>query len=497
MTTLCLDGARAVEVDLELQYTGGLMQRVIMTGLPGGAVRESRDRIRGCLDHCRLPVPRRSVLANFAPADVAKQGNGFDLPLAVGLLTLTGVVPPGALSGRVVLGEIALDGRLRPVRGGLALALAARRAGHRAILLPRENGPEAALVQGLRVEAVGSLPEALEVLAGAPPPEVTPVPRRAPPTRDLADVRGQASARRALEIAAAGRHNLLLVGPPGTGKTMLAQRLPGLLPPLDEELALEVTALHGLVASGPATVHGHAPFRAPHHTVSRAGLIGGGTPLMPGEVCLAHGGVLFLDELPEFSRALLETLRQPLEDGEVRLARAGRRATFPADFQLVGAMNPCACGYRGHPTRMCSCAPHQVEQYRRRLSGPLLDRFDLCVEMPPPEGADWMRRSVGESSACVAARVAAARRRLGSAAAPSEAAPPEAAGSRPRPRPFQDARVRRRLEAAVRAYSLSGRAVRKLEAVAGTVAALDGRREPGVDDLDEALSFRVGLMSEP
>jgi magnesium chelatase family protein len=474
---MCLSGARADSVELELQHTGGLMQRIILTGLPGGAVRESRDRIRGCLEQLGLPVPRRSVLVNLAPADLPKRGNGFDLPLALGLLALSGVVSPQALAERVVVGELALDGRLRPVRGALTLALHAVHTGARRLMLPRRNGGEAALVEGLEVEAVSNLSEAVAVLSGARARAPVLEPRAPRPVLDLADMRGQGAARRALEIAATGEHNLLLCGSPGCGKTMLASRLPGLLPALDHEQLLEVSALHGLAAGGASSIVTHPPFRAPHHTLSRAGLIGGGNPLVPGEISLAHRGVLFLDELAEYPRALLESLRQPLEEGCVQLSRAGRVASFPARVQLVGAMNPCPCGYLGHVRRACRCTPLDVARYRRRLSGPLLDRFDLALDLDPPDAEQLLDQRPGEASAVVAARVAAARRLLAErvAEAPS-------------------AGVRNRIALAVDQLSLSGRAMHRSLDVAASIAALDERVTLAEDDLDEALSLRLTLV---
>jgi len=477
VSSMCLSGAQAQTVELELQHTGGLMQRIILTGLPGGAVRESRDRIRGCLEQLGLPVPRRSVLVNLAPADLPKHGNGFDLPLALGLLALSGVTAPRALAGRVIVGELALDGRLRPVRGALTLALHALRSGARRLMLPRSNGSEAALVEGIEIEAVSTLDEAVAVLGGASVEAPQLGPQAPVPALDLSDMRGQGAARRALEIAATGEHNLLLCGSPGCGKTMLASRLPGLLPPLEHGQLLEVSALHGLAAGGAASIVTHPPFRSPHHTLSRAGLIGGGNPLVPGEISLAHRGVLFLDELAEYPRALLESLRQPLEEGRVQLSRAGRVANFPARVQLVGAMNPCPCGYLGHTRRACRCTPLDVTRYRRRLSGPLLDRFDLALDLDPLDADQLLDQRPGESSDVVARRVAAARRLL---AARESVPPPDS--------------VRKRLGRAVDQLSLSGRAMHRCLAVAVSIAALDDRVSLTIDDLDEALSLRLALI---
>jgi magnesium chelatase family protein len=487
-----LAGFDAPRVTVEVHLAGGL-PAFNLVGLPDTEVKEARDRVRAALQNAQFEFPARKITVNLAPADLPKDSGRFDLPIAVGILAATGQVPALALEHCEFAGELALGGALRPIRGALPMTLGARRDG-RAFVLPAASADEAALVRDAVVHAAPTLLAVCGHLTGkAPlPPHVAAAQAQGGslPPADLADVRGQMHAKRALTIAAAGGHSLLMVGPPGAGKSMLAQRLPGLLPPLTEDEALATAAISSLAGRFAAARWGERPYRAPHHTASGVALVGGGSDPRPGEISLAHHGVLFLDELPEWDRRVLEALREPLESGVVHISRAARQCTFPAAFQLVAAMNPCPCGWLGHESGRCHCAPERVARYRGRVSGPLLDRIDMAIEVPavPPDAiARVPAADAAASSASARAVVARAhmaqRARQGKANARLAAAEidahcqPDAAGTA-------------LLAQAMARLSLSARAYHRILKVARTIADLAGSEGILAAHVAEAVGYR-------
>lgn len=497
--SVTLSGIEAIECEVEVDVASRGFAGASIVGLPDAAVKESIDRIKAALTNCGYKFPKHRSLVNLAPADVRKEGPAFDLPISIGLLVADGQVSCPQLKQFIVVGELALDGRVRPIKGVLSIAMLAAKNGYRGLVVPHANVSEAAVVEGVEAIGVGNLAEAVGFLAERLPLEAARVDldellgRLAEHELDFADVKGQEHAKRAMTIAAAGAHNVLMIGAPGAGKTMLAQRLPSILPPLTLAESLETTQIYSAVGllKSDEPLFGTRPVRTPHHSASSVALVGGGSTPQPGEVSLAHNGILFLDEMPEFQRSSLEMIRQPLEDGVVTIARAQSSMTFPAQFVLIGAMNPCPCGYFGHPRKRCRCSPGQIERYVNKISGPLIDRIDIHLEVPPVDLDRLRAASSGETSTQMREQVLQAR----ATQAKRFQRTPGMTNARMNTRRIRkhcqlDANCEAILRTAVQELGLSARAHDKILRVARTIADLDTSDQIKSQHIAEAIQYR-------